>query len=126
MRFVLRDGPLLQMVQHVGAVRNYYDNIKNIIINVEDSTGLVRIVVWHNQNECTAVQALIHECNGNGYICVIGEVTDYYGVHEIEAFDVCPVSSGNKLTYHFLEVAYSFEKTMEYAEDEMLRAVDLK
>ncbi len=68
----------------------------------------------------------IHKCNGNGYICVIGEVTYYYGVHEILAFDVCPVSSGNVVTYHFLDVAYSFEKTMEYAEDEMLRAVPLK
>jgi hypothetical protein len=41
------------------------------------------------------------------------------------ACDVCPVSSGNKVRYHFLEVAYSFEKMMEYAEDEMLRAVSL-
>ncbi len=60
------------------------------------------------------------------YIRVIGEVGDYYGVHEIIAFDVRPVSSGNKVTPHFLEVAYSFEKTLEYAEDEMLRAVLLE
>ncbi len=72
------------------------------------------------------MQALIHKCNGNGYICVIGEVTDYYGVHEIMAFDVCLVRSGNEVTYHLLKVAYSFEKTMEYAEDVMLRAVPLK
>ncbi len=78
------------------------------------------------RNECTVAQALIHKCNGNGYIRVIGEVTDYCGVHEIMAFDVCPVISGNGVTYHFLEVAYSIEKTMEYAKDEMLRAVPLK
>jgi hypothetical protein len=69
---------------------------------------------------------LIHECNGNCYICVIGEVEDYYFVNKKNAFDVRPVSSGNKVTHHFLEVAYSFEKTLEYAEDEMLRAVLLK
>jgi hypothetical protein len=56
---------------------------------------------------------------------VIGEVKDYYGVHEIIAFDVQPVSSGNEVTHHFLEVAYSFEKRLEFAEDEMLRAVPL-
>ncbi len=56
----------------------------------------------------------------------IGEVEDYYGVHEIVAFNVRPVSSGNEVTHHFLEVAYLFEKTLEYAEDEMLRAVFLK
>jgi hypothetical protein len=68
---------------------------------------------------------LIHECNSNCYICVIGEVEDYYGVHEIIAFDVLPVSFGNEVTHHFLEVAYSFEKRLEYAEDEMLRVVSL-
>jgi hypothetical protein len=68
---------------------------------------------------------MIHECNSNHYICVIGEVKDYYGVHEIIAFDVRPVSSGNEVKYHFLEVAYSFEKRLEYAEDDMFRAVPL-
>ncbi len=48
-----------------------------------------------------AAQGLIHECNGNGYICVIGEVTDYYGFHMITVFDVRPVSSGNEITHHF-------------------------
>jgi hypothetical protein len=46
-------------------------------------------------------------------------------VKEIIAFSVCPVSYSNELTYHFLEVAYSLEKMIEYAEDEELRAVDL-
>jgi hypothetical protein len=46
-------------------------------------------------------------------------------MEEITAIDVCRVSSGNKVTYHFLEVAYSFEKMMEYAEDEELRALYL-
>ncbi len=68
---------------------------------------------------------MIDECNSNPYICVIGEVEDYYDVHEIIAFDFQPVSSGNKVTHHFFEVAYSFEKRWEYAEDEMLRAVPL-
>jgi hypothetical protein len=46
-------------------------------------------------------------------------------VHKVIAFDVRPVSSGNKVTHHYLKVAYSFEKRLEYAEDEMLRAVPL-
>jgi replication factor A2 len=77
------------------------------------------------KKECTAQCRLIEECNSNCYIRVIGEVEDYYGVHKIIAFDVRPVSSGNEVTHHFLEVAYSFEKRWEYAEDEMLRAVCL-
>jgi hypothetical protein len=93
-RFVLKDSHLLHMVRFVGAVRNYSENMKNVMIDVEDGTGLVQVILWQKQNECTAVQALIHKCNGNGYICVVREVTDYYGVHKIMAFDVCLVSSG--------------------------------
>jgi hypothetical protein len=94
-------------------------------MNVEDGTGLVWVILWGELKECTAQRQLIHKCISNCYICVIGEVKDYYGVHKIIAFDVQPVSSGNKVTHHFLEVAYSFEKRLEYTEDEMLSAVPL-
>ncbi len=124
-RFVLKDGQPLHMVKLVGAIRDFHVNIKHIQINVEDGTGLVRVILSRKEKECTAQLWLIHECNSNCYIRVIGDVEDYYGVHEIVAFNVWPVSSGNEVTHHFLEVAYSFEKRLEYAEDDMLRAVSL-
>jgi hypothetical protein len=74
---------------------------------VEDGTGLVQVILWRKQKEFIAQRQLIHEYNSNCYICVKGEVGDYYGVHELIAFDVQPVSSGNKGTHHFLEGAYS-------------------
>ncbi len=80
-------------------------NIKHVQIDVEDGTGLVRVILWRKQNKCTAQRHLIDECNCNRYILVIEEVEDYYGVHEIIAFDIWPVSSGNEITHHFLEVA---------------------
>ena len=97
------------MVKFVGAVRNFSVNTKYVQIDVEDGTGHVRVILWINKIECTAQHCLIHECNSNRYIRVIGEVEDYYGVHKIIAFDVQPVCSGYKVTHHFLEVAYSFE-----------------
>ncbi len=100
-------------------------NIKYVQIDVEDGAGLVRVILWREEKECMAQCQMINECNSNHYIPGIGEVEDYYGVHEIIAFDVQPVSLGNEVTHHFLEVAYSFEKSFEYAEDEMLRAVPL-
>jgi hypothetical protein len=117
-RFVLKDGQLLHMVKLVGAVRNFRVNIKHVQIDVEDGTGLVQVILWRKEKECTTQHCLIDKCNSICYICVIGEVEDYYGVRKIIAFDVRPVSSGNKVTNHFLEVAYSFEKRLEYAEDE--------
>jgi hypothetical protein len=112
-RFILKDGQPLHMIKLVGAVENFHENIKHIQIDVEDGTGLVRVILWRKEKECTAQHQMIHKCNSNCYIRVIGEVEDYYGVHEIIAFYVRPVSSGNKITHHFLEVAYSFEKTLE-------------
>jgi aspartyl/asparaginyl-tRNA synthetase len=87
-RFVLKDGQPLHMIKLVGAVRNFRENIKHVQINVEDGTGLVRVILWRKEKECTAQRQMIHKCNSNHYICVIGEVEDYYGVHEIIAFDV--------------------------------------
>jgi hypothetical protein len=48
-RLVLKDGRPLHMVKFVGAVRNYSENIKNVIINVEDGMGLVQIILWREQ-----------------------------------------------------------------------------
>jgi hypothetical protein len=122
-RFVLKDGQPLHIVKLVGATRNFRAHDKHIQIDLEDGTGLLRIIFWRKQKECTAQCHLIDECNGNCYIRVIGEVADYYGVHEILAFDIRPVSSGNEVTHHFLEVAFSYEKRLESVEDEMIKSV---
>ncbi len=122
-RFILKDSRPLHMVKLVGAVRNFRVYDKHVQINLEDCTGLVRVIFWRKQKECTAQRHLIDKCNGNHYIRVIGEVADYYGVHEIIAFDIRPVSSGNEVTHHFLEVAYSYEKRLESVEDKMMKSV---
>ncbi len=80
-RSVLKDGRPLHMVKLVGAVRNFRVNIKHVQIDVEDDTGLVQVVLWRKERECTAQRCLIDECNSNCYIRVIEEVEDYYGVH---------------------------------------------
>jgi hypothetical protein len=122
-QFILKDGRPLHMVKLVGAVRNFCVHDKHVQINLEDGTGLLRVIFWRKQKECTAQRHLIDKCNSNCYICVIGEVADYYGVHEIIAFDIRPVSSGNEVTHHVLKVAYSYEKRLESVEDEMMKSV---
>jgi hypothetical protein len=124
-RFVLTDSQPLHMVKLVGAIRNFHVNVKHVQINLKDGTGLVQVILWQKQKECTAQRHLIDKCNGNRYIRVIGEIEDYYGVHEIISFNVQPVSSGNEVTHHFLEVAYSYEKQLECMEDKMMKSVPL-
>ncbi len=87
-QFVLKDGRPLHMVKLVDAVRNFRVNVKHVHIELEDGTRLVRVILWQKQKECTAQRHLIDKCNNNCYICVIGEVENYYGVHEIIAFNV--------------------------------------
>jgi hypothetical protein len=45
-RFVLKDGQPLHMVKLVGAVRNFCMHDKHVQINLEDGTGLVRVIFW--------------------------------------------------------------------------------
>jgi hypothetical protein len=87
-RFVLKDDRPPHMAEFVGAVRNFTVNTKYVKITVEDGMGLVRVILWRKEKECMAQCWLNHKCNGNFYICVIGEVEDFYGVHEIIAFNV--------------------------------------
>ncbi len=111
------------MVKLVGAIRNFCVHVKHVQINLEDGTRLMRVIDWRKQKECTAQHHLIDECNSNRYIRVIGEVEYYHEVHEIITFNIRPVSSGNKVTHHFLEVAYSYEKRLGSVEDEMMKSV---
>ncbi len=62
----MKDGRPLHMVEFVGAVRNYSENLKNVMIDAKDGTGLVRVIHWRKQKECTALGGLIHKCNSNG------------------------------------------------------------
>jgi hypothetical protein len=48
-RFVLKDSRPLHMVKLVGAVRNFRGDNKHVQINVEDGTGLVRVILWRNK-----------------------------------------------------------------------------
>jgi hypothetical protein len=100
-RFVLKDGRPLHMVKLVGAIRDFHVHVKHVQIDLEDGTGLVRVILWWKQKECMVQHHLIDKCNSNHYICVIGEVEYYYGVHEIIAFGIRPVSFGNEVTHHF-------------------------
>jgi hypothetical protein len=48
-RFILKDGQPLHMVKLVDAVRNFRVNIRHLQIDVEDGTGLVRVILWRKE-----------------------------------------------------------------------------
>lgn len=111
----LKDGRPLHMVKLVAAVRSHEERSTNVFIDVEDGTGFTQIKVWINEgDECSAITQLRQAAStDHSYIRIIGQVKEYDGQRQIVANDVRPVSSGNELTYHLLEVAHSYEKSIK-------------
>jgi hypothetical protein len=54
-RFVLKDSQPLHMVKLVGAIRSFCVNVKHVQIDVEDGTGLVRVILWRKKMHGTAL-----------------------------------------------------------------------
>ncbi len=91
---------------------------------------MIRVVLPHPKClECSGAVELHCKCTIDSYVHVIGMVTDDFNIRTIIASDVRPVSSGNEIIYHLLEVAYSADKVMkkqiEEKFDAELMAVDL-
>jgi hypothetical protein len=129
-QFFLKDGRHLHLVKVVGALLHFHKFWKNFIMEIEDGTGQMRVVLLRPQCfECSGAVELHRECTINSYVCVIGIVADDFNIKTIIASDVWPVSSGNEITYHLLELAYSADKVMKKQMEEKfnaeLMAVDL-
>ncbi len=83
-------------------------------MEIKDGTGRMRVVLPHPScTECSGAVELCSKCTINSYVRVIGMVADDFNIRTIIASDVWPVSSGNKITYHLLEVVYSADKVMK-------------
>lgn len=108
----LKDGRALHMVKLVAAVRNYEERSTNVFIDVEDGTGFTQVKVWVNKgDESSAIAQFRKEaCTNHTYIRIIGQIWEFDGQRQVVANDVRLVSTGNKLTYHLLEVANSYER----------------
>ena len=114
----------------VGALLHFHEFRDTFNMEIEDGTGRMRVVLpIPSCRECSGVLQLRSKCIINSYFCVIGMVVDDFHMRTIIASDVRPVKSGNEITYHLLEVAYSFDKVMkkqlEEKFDAELLAVDL-
>ena len=106
-QFVLKDGHQLHCFRVVGAIVHYHEYWNNFTMEIEDGTERTRVVLPHTQcKECSIALELHRKCTINSYVCVIGMVKDDFNIRTIKA------SSGNELTYHLLEVAYSADKVM--------------
>ncbi len=122
-QFVLKDGHSLHLVKVVGAIVHYHEYWNNDVTEIEDGTGKIQVVLSCCQNlECSGVKELHRKCAINTYVHLIGMVKDDFNLRTIVASDIRPVSTGNELTHHLLEVAYSADKAMTKQMEEKLDA----
>mmetsp|Transcript_1579 Transcript_1579/g.3517 ORF Transcript_1579/g.3517 Transcript_1579/m.3517 type:complete len:292 (+) Transcript_1579:202-1077(+) len=108
---LFEDGRSVQTVKVVAAVRSAEDQSTNVMYILEDGTATMDVKQWLDDNDPSALTELRHQTARDGiYVKVIGQVKEYDGKKQILASAVRPLSSGNELTHHLLEVVHSAEK----------------
>lgn len=108
---VLEDGRSLHAVKFIAAIRAVEESSTNILYQVEDGTGMMDVKQWLDDNDSSAVMQQRQETmQENIYIKVIGQVKEFDGNKMVIANTVRPLSTGNELTHHYLEVMHTSEK----------------
>jgi len=107
----LEDGRKVSHVKLVAAVRSVDDFSTNVVFKVEDGTGLIDVKQWLDDNQCSALVEIREQTKQeNVYLKIVGQVKEYDNMKQIVADSVRPLSTGNELSHHFLDVVYSGEK----------------
>jgi len=107
----LEDGRPLHSVKVIGAVRSADVQSTNIMYTIEDGTGALNVKQWADDNDAEDIGEMKRQNAKEGiYVKVIGQISEYDGKKQLVANSVQPLSSGNEMTHHLLEVMYSAEK----------------
>jgi replication factor A2 len=101
----------LHTVNFIAAIKNVTDASTNIVYEVEDGTGSMDVKQWLDDNDSSVVMDMRKDTmKENIYVKVIGQVKEFDGRKMVVANSVRPLSTGNQLTHHYLEVMYISEK----------------
>eukprot|EP00977_Amphora_coffeiformis_P009700 scaffold2232_cov170-Amphora_coffeaeformis.AAC.2 len=111
----LQDGRFLHRVRFVAAVRNFEDMSTNILYEVEDGTGMIEVQQWLDDQKENAKTAEMRELTKKEhvYLKITGQLKDYNGKKKVVADGIRPLTTGNELAHHMLEVVYVEQKQKE-------------
>lgn len=111
----LADGRFLHRVRFVAAVRSFEDMSTNVEYEVEDGTGLIKVKEWLDDHKENAKSIEIREQTKREhvYIKVTGQLKDYAGSKQVVADSIRPLTTGNELAHHMLEVVYIEQQTRQ-------------
>lgn len=104
----LADGRVLHRVRFVAAVRSFEDMSTNIEYEVEDGTGMIKVKEWLDDHKENAKTAEMREQTKQEhvYVKITGQLKDYAGNKQVVADSIRPLSTGNELAHHMIEVVY--------------------
>ena len=104
----LPDGRFLHRIRFVAAVRSFEDMSTNVEYEVEDGTGFIKVKEWLDDHKENAKTSEMREetKREHVYIKITGQLKDYAGSKQVVADAIRPLTSGNELTHHMLEVVY--------------------
>lgn len=110
----LKDGRPLNMVKMVGAVTSCEKTVSHTMLNVEDGTGYYSVKVLNALTEPSGIKEMKEKAFQVGqYIRVIGKLEEFDSNRMIFGDDVRVIGTGDEITYHYCEVAYSYEKHLK-------------
>jgi replication factor A2 len=113
------DGRPLNLVKLVAAVRETSHKSSFYIWVVEDGTGGTLEARKHHTNDGASPTGVdggvpVEEQIQDGmYVHVVGQINEYDGRRFVQALSIRPISSGNEVTHHMLEVVYSHERHLK-------------
>ncbi len=80
----MKDGRHLHCVKIVGALLHFHTFRDNFIMEIEDGTGRMQVVLPCPQClECSGAVDLRRKCTINSYVCVIGMVADEFNIQSL-------------------------------------------
>lgn len=108
----LADGRPVHHVRVVAVPREINDTSTSVHYIIEDGTGMISAKQWTDENAPNSAKTAQQETTkhmAHQYLDIVGEIKVFDGAKSIVAQSVAPLTTGNQITHHMLQVVYSAE-----------------
>jgi replication factor A2 len=92
-------GIELNLVSFCGIIRNITDNTSNLVVQIEDGTGVIDIRTWINDQSPDENKDVLEV---GKYVYVTGSLKDFQGKKNIQHATFSPIEGFNQVIYHQL------------------------
>ena len=101
------DGKPLRQIKIVGVIVEVKESSTNVQYTVEDSTGRINCKKWIDDNTDDPWRQKERDALKEGvYVKVFGQLREFQGHKNVNAFEVYPIVDFNEVTFHMLETLH--------------------